>query len=209
MLMPPAPAPQSPSPNYDFIMNDPAKPKRRFNFSGLGLPKPVIIAFGAVLVIFLIIILSSLFSNKGSSKTDQVINALARNQEIIRVNKIVEPLSQNPDTKNLIATADLSLQSQQARLTDLLKKSGTKVGTKTLSKFLDKNTDSQMQAASSNNSLDSTYAAYLKKNLQSYDSYLVAASKGASKNLLPVLSDAYASSQVILSTPQLSTVNGS
>lgn len=205
--MSPQSSPPSPNPEYDFILKDQPKPKRSFSLPTGG-SKMAFMIMGAVLALFiLIIILASVLRPKAGG-AQQLVNISAQAQEVVRVSKVVEPLAKNPDIQGLLATTEIALGSDQSQLAAYLKKAGVKTNAKT-STFTDKKTDAQMQTAAQNNSLDSAYAAYLKKSLGSYQASLKAAFPSVSKNAKIILNAAYTSTATILSAPQLASAPGS
>lgn len=191
--------PSSPTPQYDFILNGGQAPAKK----PLGsLPKPLLIVAGAAILILIIIIWSSLSSGKSTDNT-KVVEAMARAQEISRVSQLVEGQSKDSNTQALAATVQTTLSSQQAQLNSYLKDHKKKVGDKELAIYKDSGTDGQLQSAALNNSLELTYATYLKNNLAAYNSSLSTAYSSASGSLKSLLGDAYRSNQVILGSPQL------
>lgn len=207
--MPPAPAPSSPAPQYDFIYNN-QQPKKRFNFKlsgGNNLTKLtlLIISAGAVISI-LIIVLSSVLGPKGVN-TSQLTDITARAHEISRVSTLVgQQTGLDPDTKNLTATTSGSMDSEELQLRTYLAGAHKKISTKDLARRLDKTTDTQLQTAVQTNSLNTTYIAYLKKQLTDYQTALKTAyAETSSAKLKSILQDAFESTQVILSSPQVAS----
>jgi len=129
---------------------------------------------------------------------------MSRSQEIVRVSDIVKPLTKNAGTLSLIATTEAALSSEQSSLSNYLATNGTKVGVKDLTLYLDKTSDDKIQAATQNNNLDSTYAKYLKDQLNSYLSQLQSTHKVAGKNAKVILDNAISSTETILNSPLLS-----
>ncbi len=191
--------PSSPTPQYDFILNGGQAPaKKTFG----SLPKPLLFVAGAVILILVIIIWSSLSSGK-STNTSKVVDAMARAQEISRVSQLIESQSKDSNTQALAVTVQTTLSSQQAQMTAYLKNHGKKVSDKELAIYKDSGTDSQLQSAALNNNLEPTYDTYLKNSLATYNASLSTAYSSASGSLKPQLNDAYKSNQVILDSPQL------
>ncbi|PJE65724.1 hypothetical protein COU91_00180 [Candidatus Saccharibacteria bacterium CG10_big_fil_rev_8_21_14_0_10_47_8] len=195
-------APISPNPSYDFIYKDPPKPKRG-PFKLPNMPKPMLLLVGGVIVLVLVIIIAVIVG-RGSNDSQKYIELMSRSQEIVRVSDIVKPLTKNTDTLSLIATTEAALSSEQSSLSNYLATNGTKVGVKDLTLYLDKTSDDKIQAATQNNNLDSTYAKYLKDQLNSYLSQLQSTHKVAGKNAKVILDNAISSTETILNSPLLS-----
>jgi hypothetical protein len=192
----------SPSSEYDFILKDKTPTKKGISLPSGGL-KLAFMILGAVLVIFVLIVIFATVLKPGASGGQELVNISARAQEIIRVSKITESLAQNSDTQGLIATTEAALMSDQAQLASYFSQHRIKANDKTLSIYLDKNADSQMQTAAQNNSLDSTYSAYLKKNLTAYEAALEAAFPHVSVSAKDILSASFNSTQALLAAPQV------
>jgi hypothetical protein len=195
--------PTSPDPKFDFMLKNNQMAKR-----GLGLPpmsKPVKIILGAVLGIFILIIISSALSGRGKGATQPIINAMARGQEILRVTKLTQqqlPL-QDPTAQALSATVYSSLSSDQQQLSAYLAANHAKVSTALLAADVDKASDAQLQSASQNNNIDSAYEDYLKTSLPKYQTDLQTAYKSAGPKGKVLLKSAFDSTTTLLSAPQL------
>jgi hypothetical protein len=118
-------------------------------------------------------------------------------------------LSQNPDTKGLAVTTEAALSSDQAQLASYLGKNGVKVSSKSLAIYTDKTVDAQMQTAAQNNSLDSAYAAYLKKALMDYENRLSTVYPTVSVTAKNILHTAFVSTQTLLAAPQVASASSS
>ncbi|MEK7096280.1 MAG: hypothetical protein AAB896_03260, partial [Patescibacteria group bacterium] len=188
---------------FDFMMKEQPKPPGRFSSLLSGIPKPAKIILGAVVGLFLLIMLYSLFFGGKTTNVDQLTAVAARAQEIARVSTLAQTGSQNADTQGLAATTVEVLASQEQQLTSYLKTSGVKVDAKILVSKLDKNTDAALTAALQNNNYDQAYFDYLKTNLTAYQNDLNLVYKGAGKKAQDILSAAYSSVQILLSAPQL------
>ena len=201
---PPAPAPGQ----FDFMMKDQPKPPGRVGSLLSGIPKPAKIILVAVVGLFLLVILYSLFFGGKTTNADQLVGVAARAQEIARVSTLVQQQSANTDTKALASTTSASLSSQQKQLVIYLKSQGIKTDTKKLASRLDKNTDAQLLAAQQNNNYDQTYFNYLKTNLAAYQNNINTVQKGVGKKAQTILSTANTSVQTLLSAPQLKWIQG-
>lgn len=192
--------PQQPG-QYDFILKDSPKPPRNYPWSSL--PKPVVLIAGVSLALMIgIVSFSALFGGRVSNGT-QLMDLMARSQEISRVSTLAGQQASSADTKALAMTANESLSSGKQQITKYLKAHKIKIDVKKLNARLNKSTDAQLLSASQNNNYDQAYLSYLKTNLTDYNSALNTAYTGAPKELQATLKEAYSSNQQILSAPQL------
>jgi hypothetical protein len=197
--------PQSPNPNFDFMLKDQPQPKRSLM---PNLSKPLKIGLAVAGGIILLIIISSLLSGRKSSASQPIIGALARGQEILRVTALIQqpPLQlRDPQTQALSATVSSSLSSDRQQLISYLAKNHTKVSAVQLAADINKSTDASLQSASQNNNLDSAYVTYLKSNLGTYQTDVQTAYKSAGPNGKALLQKSFDSVNTILSSPQLKT----
>lgn len=200
--MPPA-QPQSPNPNFDFILKDNQPAKR-----GMGLPnlpKPAKIGLAVVGAIILLVIVSSVLSSGKSGANQPVISVMARGQEILRVTQLVQQQQTAPDqaTLSLAATVASDLSSDQQQLTAYLAANHTKVGAAQLGADADKSSDALIQSAAQNNNLASAYVNYLQQNLNRYASDLQTAYKTAGPKGKAILQTAFDGTSTLLAAPPL------
>lgn len=194
--------PQSPNPNFDFMLKNSPQPKRSFGMPGI--PKPAKYALLIVVTLAVLIIAFSLISGRHKSSSQPIVGSLARNAETLRVTALVNQLQlQDPQTQALAATVTTTLTSDSAQLSTYLTKNHIKVSKKVLAADTDTSTDQNMQTASQNNSLDSAYVSYLKTALAKYQTDLLNAYNAAGPNGKKVLSPAYQNTQVLLAVPPL------
>jgi hypothetical protein len=103
----------------------------------------------------------------------------------------------------LSATTQATLDSQQNELGSYLSKTNVKYGQKELAVKTNPATDTQLETAAQNNSLDDAYAQYLKSSLSAYSISLSATYKSTdSASLKSALQAAYDSVQTLLNSPQ-------
>lgn len=197
--MPPSQNNQAPKtePNpYGFIFNGGQKPKRNFSLSGFGMSRPVAIG-GTIVGGFLLIILILSLLGRGSS-VSPLTDIAARQQEIIRVSNLTSGKTQDVQTQNLALSVSAVLTSHKVQLTKYL---GIKINDGSLVGYLNKSTDSQLLAASQNNSFDSTYLDYLQKALNAYLQAIGTAK--APTDAKNILDSAASDAQTLLAAPQL------
>lgn len=205
MLMPPQ-QPQStntpppPGGQFDFMLKDPPKVPRDFRFI-TNLSRPLKILILVVLVIILLIAISFIANRgKGTIRKD-LVDVMARSQEIVRVSKLIDRQIKDPETLTLASTTETTISSTQSRLEIYMKKAKIKYSPKELAVYLSKKTDQDMQTASQNNDLEPIYLAYLNKSLKSYQSALQTAAKDTKLTAVQsILNDSFSSNDVILSS---------
>ena len=195
--------PQSPDPQFDFMLKNNPQPKRSLALPAMS--KPVKIIVFAIIGVILLIIISSVLSGHKGGSTQSIVSAVAREQEILRVTQLVQTQQtlRDPGTTALASTVSASLSSQQAQLTAYLAQSHTKLSKLQLAADTDKTTDTQLQDASQNNQLDSAYKDYLKQALAKYQSELQTAYNSAGPNGKTLLKDAFDSTATLLNNAPL------
>lgn len=187
--------PQSPSPNYDFIMNAGQKPKGSWL---PALPRPALIGLGAALGLFILMVLLVVFGGKGST-SQGVQSVAARAQEIARVCNVAASDTNDSNVKALAATVATTLSSQETQLNAYWTSNNHKVDPKTLAIYQNKSVDAQLQSAVQNNNFAAVFNNYLKTNLRLYQTQLAQTYQSTSSTALHnVLSSANASVQTIL-----------
>lgn len=194
--------PQSPNPNFDFMLND--QPKARRSLPLPDFSRPVRIILGVVLAIIVLIVLSSLFSSGSKVDSKPYMDILARGQETLRITSYVQTLQlQDPQAQAAAATVSSALASDKQQIIDYLQKNHIKVDSKALAIDADKTTDTSMQTASQNNNLDSVYTNYLRDSLNRYENDIRAAYPNAGPNGKAILNDASISTTTLLTSPPL------
>ena len=137
----------------------------------------------------------------GSTGNSPVVDSIARSQEIIRISSSLGTQQGiDTNTKDLAVTVKASLSSQQQQLIAYLKSKGTKIDPAKEVIYKNSSTDAQISSATQNNDLLVFYKSYLKTNLPLYESALQKAYASADSKDKPILSNAYTSSQTILSS---------
>lgn len=195
--------PTSPDPQFDFMLKNNQQSKRGFSLPRL--PKPAKIALAVIVGLILLIIISSLLSGRKSGSTQPIINSVARGQEILRVTTLAQQQLhlQDPATQALAATVFGALSSDQQQLKSYLANNKTKISTALLSADLDKTTDAQLQSASQNNNLDTTYVSYLKDSLAKYETALQTAYKSAGPKGKTIIKSSFDSTKTLLNSSPL------
>lgn len=169
-------------------------------FSSLG--KPAKILATAVVALILVVVAAMVFSS-GESNSQQVINLIAQNQEIIRVSQLQDQKFSDGNTKGLSATTQAAMNSQKFQLSDYLTKANVKYSPQQLAAKMNPNIDTKLQTAAQNNNLDDAYISYLKTSLTDYMNSLSETFKATkSQTLKSALQSASNSVQTLLNSPQ-------
>lgn len=188
--------PDSQKPNYDFINNPKLATSGR-----RGLPNFFQHASGisllSLVAVIGIILMVVLFSGSGKSYSGEV-DLISRATEIERVSSLVNDQASSQAIKDLAASVEASLTSQQEQLVAYLKKHGKKVDPSKTTTHKNTATDSQMQAAAQSGKLDQTYASYVKSALTPYQNALQDLYKTAPTTERSILADAYNSNKTLL-----------
>jgi len=193
-----------PNSQYDFILKNSQKNKTG-GFGLSGLPKPVLFIIFVLMLIVIIIILGSLLGGKGDKGVNDLTAVLGQAQEISRVNSEEQASIQDPSTLDLLNTTQITLASQQAQLKKVVASEKIKIDPKKLATYENKGTDSLLQTAAQNNSLNGAYTTYLGSALRSYmNSLQTAFSSSSSGSVKVALQDAYNSTKIVLASPQFS-----
>lgn len=201
MIMPPQDTDSSHQPGqFDFILKDGPKAPKQYPWSSL--PKPVVFIAGLSLLLIIGILLFSLVSGNRVNVSDQLVDVMARAQEISRVSDLAVTQASSSDTISLAKTTSSTLNSQKQQISKYLSTHNIKINAKQLAGWLDKSTDTKLETAAQNNNFDQTYLAYLKSNLTSYNSTLNSVYQKSSKTLQPILKDDFTSTQQLLAAPQ-------
>jgi hypothetical protein len=194
--------PQSPNPDFDFMLKNQPPAKRGLPIAGSS--KMVKIIAGVVVAVLLLVIISSLSGHK-SGGTQDMVSAVARNQEILRVTQLAQTQFQlqDPGTQSLAATVSSSLSSDQQAMVKYLADNKTSLSKQQLAADTDKTADAQMQSARQNNQLDSAYQSYVKTALAKYQSDLQTAFKSLGPKGQAIVKTAYDSAATILNSAPL------
>src|SRR4051812_1067281 len=105
--------PQSPNPDFDFMLKD--QPQARRSLMP-NIPRPAKIALIVAVGIILLIIVTSLFSSRGKGSTQSFVGVAARAQETLRVTALEQPKLQDPQTQALAATVSAALSSDEQQI---------------------------------------------------------------------------------------------
>jgi hypothetical protein len=193
--------PQSPNPQFDFMLKDQPQPRRSLMPS---LPKPAKIALIVVGGIILLIIVYSLLSSRGKGSSQSFIGAAARAQETLRITALAQQQNlQDPQTQALAATVSAALSSDEQQIIGYLANNHIKPSKAQLAAALDRTSDTSLQTAAQNNNLDVAYINYLRGALAHYETDLQNAYKTAGPNGRTVLAGVSESTRTLLDSPPL------
>jgi hypothetical protein len=195
---------ESPKTDFGFMMNQQQPPPSSGpagKISSFGKPAKILVGLGALFAI--VIVAALIFSSGSSGSSQQVLDLMAQNQEIVRVSAAQDQKFSDGNTKGLSATTQAALTSQQKELASYLSKTKVKYGQKELAAKTNPATDTQLETAAQNNSLDDAYAQYLKSSLSAYSVSLSKTYKSTDSTVLKTaLQAAYDSVKTLLDSPQ-------
>lgn len=198
------PSASNPNPNYDFIFNDKAVPKKSKLPTGLN---PIVLIAGALIVIMiLVLILSAVLGSKGSLDKASLTDVIGKAQEINRISSAQQLNLKDPNVSGLAATAAVASDSDQATLSNYLTSHKVGIDKKKLALYAtnDKSIDNQLTAAQQSDTLDQAYSSYLKTALNSYaEAIKTAYAANQSINIKNILQQAYNSTETLLGSQVL------
>jgi hypothetical protein len=194
--------PQSPNPDFDFMLKD--QPVKKNLLPSINLPKPAKIALIVTGAIVLLIIISSLLSGKSKGANQSFIGAAARAQETLRVTALAQQQKlQDPQTQALAATVSTALSSDEQQIINYLANNHVKPSKLQLAANTDRTTDAALQTAAQNNGLDVAYVNYLRGALTHYEADLQTAYKSAGHKGQTLLSNIEQGTRTLLNTPPI------
>ncbi len=126
------------------------------------------------------------FGNKQSAG-ELLIKPAAQQTDLIAITAIGSEKVRDSDINQLMSTAGIVIQSQNAQTLALIKKSGTKVDNKKLAVYQDKKYDEILKEAEANGKFEETFLGIYQNRLDQYAIALKAAyasSSGSAKDQL-------------------------
>lgn len=158
---------------YDFILN-PEKPKklRKFGFGGNNLFKTIAFILGGAFILMLIATVAANLLAPKTLKKEDVIGLAQTQQELIRVSNEASGSAVQQATKNLAATVQYTITTQQQASLELLTTKGVKVEKKQLELKQNADTDQQLATATSTSTFDTVFTQIIENQLNSYASNL-------------------------------------
>lgn len=197
----PAPPPQGPQPQYDFITN-PIKPPKRGLFSfGKGNRSGllIIIAGGLVLLTVLLVVGSLLFG--GTSDKEALLRVAQKQSEIIAVSEIGEKDGGGNQARSLALAVKLTVTTeQQAMVAQIAKRD--KVKAKEYAAEPSAEVTKQLETAQRNGRFDEVFNNVIKQELTEYQQELRTANSAVtSKTAKRLLAKDFENVGLLLSTP--------
>ncbi len=163
LSQPPA---NNPNP-YGFI-TDPAKPPKTPMFGGSMKSRIILVVAGLIVVFILGLIINTLLS-ASSNKSNQVLkNAVAEQQEIIRISEMGMKDALTPDTKGYATTVNFVTKTSQKNLQERLGKQKIKMNKQDFASKTNTKTDELLKSASASNSYDEAMNSTLDKLLEQH-----------------------------------------
>jgi flagellar basal body-associated protein FliL len=190
-------SPQSPTPQYDFIMN-PGQPAKKPLIPGASSKQGriIIVGVGIVIMILLASMVIGLLNKSGKGNTDALVTAAKQQQELIRIAEIGVTKARSQDAKNIAITTKLSLESQQSEMQSAIKAAG--LNPKKVLSSADSKTDEALTTAEQNNRFDEEFLKIMAASLTAYQKSVKAAYDGATgKKLKAALTTQYDSANTL------------
>lgn len=195
------PAPSSPNPQYDFIINADAGAKPGKRFGAPKLPKVLLIVVGGFVLVLVIAIGLGFLNRANKPNTQPYLDVLARSQEIVRVGELAKTNVKDADTLALLTTTNTALASENNQITAYVVSLGEIVDPKLLTGYKDASVDTELEKADQNGNLEETYLIYLKGALSGYLQSLRTAHSTAGPLGKPIMADAITSTENLLKSP--------
>lgn len=169
----PAPPPITPNSNpYDFITNPGPAPKKSWLPSGNSTSQRLFIVVAGLLgLVIVFAIVASLLGSAGKGDKEALLSAALQQQELIRVAGIAEQKTRGNTAKDQATTVKMTLQSDQAGLQAIAKKS-INLDAEVLATGKNAKTDELLTAAEQTNRLDEYYMEFTKEELTKYQATL-------------------------------------
>lgn len=168
---------------YDFILNNKAKPPRGPLLGGSVGARVAVIAVLFIIFVIAAGVINSFLSKDSQAQNQRLIEIAHAQTEIIRVSAIAkdEKNAKDTTTRNFALNTSLSFESSQQQVKKLLAARG--VSEKSLDKRLaaSKNpkTDAALDEATKNSRFDKTFLTLMHKQLTDYQKLLQAAYPGS------------------------------
>lgn len=194
--VPRAPGQQLESTPYDFIMNpnNPTPPKPGLKGGG---SKLLFIAGGGILLVVILFVVLSL--SQGSSSSPLLVNVAQQQAEISRVADLHYDDLNDASTKGFVINTKLSIASGSQTYLGYLASNGVAVGEDKLALGINAETDTALDAAQANGTLDSTMRTTLQAQLERYQATLQNAYQQSSNpNTQVVLKDLFDQTSLLL-----------
>ena len=191
--------PGSPQGNpYDFILNPTQPPKRKL-VKDAFLIKIVVILVSVFLVMVVAAILLNVYGPKQIGAGE--LTSLAQTQtELARISQQAGTQARQQTTRNLAATVQYTMLTQQKQTLSLLKKRGKDINDKELALKQNATTDQQLKAAKTTSTFDKTYTTIVETELKTYAEHLrsLSANQSARKADRDQINDYYRQVQDLL-----------
>ena len=184
---------------YEFILN-PQKPQKPKPLQGSMMRLLLIVGSGVTaLVIFLVVIVAFLNSNK-SSVTEDMVGLTQIQNEIIRVSHQGTSDSVQQTTKNLAVTTEYALLTQQTATINYLATYGRKLAPKEVALKQNAQTDQQFALAKSTSTFDLVFSQVMQNTLTDYAASLKQVfNRTTNPDTKALLSDYYEQTQLLIS----------
>lgn len=196
LMQPNEPYKQQPTP-YDFFLSSGGGASPNYGTS----PKKriMVVAIAAVVLIIIVVVVISLFNNASKSNAQQVLSAVQKQQELIRVAELGVSKSKGSEAANLAITAKLALTTSQLQL---IKAVSGKFSEKELSKAQKVETDERLTKAEQASRFDEVFLEVMHEGLAELETTLQSAHEAASsEKTKQALSNSFDQATILLNEP--------
>ena len=172
---------------YDFINDSSSSPKKSLLSGGDTKTRVIQVAiFASIILVLLIIFYSLVFGNK-TSAGELLLKPAAQQTDLIAITEIGSEKVRDGNKNQLMNTANIILQSQNAQTLAIIKKSGVKAGQKELAIYKDPKFKDVLDEAEASGKFEETFLGIYQNRLDQYAIALKAAyasSSGSAKDQL-------------------------
>lgn len=190
---------------YEFITN-PQKPSRNPLLNpGSKNARIMVFAVGLLILLIIGIVFASFLSSSSNKGKADIVTVVQKQAELVRVSKIALQKSKDINTRGLAMSVNLSMSTQQTKLTSSLKTAGVKINNKVISQGNDPKTDALLTQAEQSNKFDTVFAELIDKELKEYQRAVKTAyDNNQGKKVRQILTEQYEHAN-ILAAPRKKT----
>jgi hypothetical protein len=199
-----APVQQPAQPNYDFIMSPGSPPKAKLFGGYSSMTKKIGLGIGILVVVVIVLIVGkSLLNGQAAINVPALVSVAQDQTEITHICATVSQASTSQSlgssALNFIATAQLSVASEQAGLLGYLKQNNHTISTNLLNLMVSKATDTELSSASTTLTYNQTFTQVMKDEVITYEQDIQTAYKTTTgTHGRTILRTDYAGAQLLL-----------
>lgn len=183
-----------PQSDYQFIFNEPPKTVK--------MPSKMILIAGGLGLLMLIVLLASLLFGGSDKHKTELLDLMARQQEILRVTDLATNKDLTSNTKALLVTLSATVSSDRIQFKSYYASTvSKKIDAKLLTTYRSSQTDAKLASAAQNGHYEDTLIAAIVSELKNYQAALkIDYTKITGKNGRTILTTAYNNNKDILTS---------